>query len=188
MSANLRLYTSAVYAFDHVLKMSKPTALSRKAPCVGWTGKDVYEHGIGNLAMIKSYATTGKAPKSSPKLGADPLAAWIKMRDQTLAALDHPHVLQTIAHEPFGPDFGSVPVDALLGFMAAELTVHVWDMARTAKVDERLEPALVKHSAATWKSLPEAVLRMPGMFGPAIKPAPGADAQTKLLCFLGRPV
>jgi len=188
MSANLRLYTSAVYAFDHALKMAKPTVFTRKAPCAGWTGTDVYEHGIGNLAMIKSFATTGKGPKTSPKLGKDPLGAWLKVRDQTLEVLDHPHVLQATAVDPFGPGFGSMPVDALLGFMAAELAVHVWDLARTAKVDERLDPTLVKHTLATWKSLPEEVLRMPGMMGPAIKPAAGADAQTKMLNFLGRAV
>jgi hypothetical protein len=61
-------------------------------------------------------------------------------------------------------------------------------MARTAKVDERLDPTLVKHSLVTWKSLPEHVLRMPGMMAAAVKPAPGADAQTKLLNFVGRVV
>jgi uncharacterized protein (TIGR03086 family) len=188
MSANLRLYTSSVYAFEHVLKMAKPTAFTRKAPCAGWTGKDVYEHAIGNLAMIKSFAATGKGPKSTPKLGADPLGAWIKLRDQTFEVLDHPHVLDAIANDPFGPDFGPMPMDALVGFMAADLVPHTWDMARTAKVDERLDPALVKHSLAAWKSLPPEVLRMPGMMGPAVKPAPGADAQTKFLNFLGREV
>ena len=188
MSVNLRLYTSAVYAFEHVLKMAKPTAYARKAPCAGWTGKEVYEHGIGNLAMIKSFAATGKGPKSSPKLGADPLGAWIKLREQTLETLDHPHVLQSIADEPFGPDFGPMPIDALIGFMAADLVPHTWDMARTAKVDERLDPSLVKHTLATWKGLPESVLRMPGMMAAAVKPAPGADAQTRLLNFLGRVV
>lgn len=188
MSANLRLYTSTVYAFEHVLRVAKPTAFSRKAPCAGWTGKDVYEHAIGNLAMIKSYATTGKGPKSTPKLGADPLGAWIKLRDQTFEALDHPHVLESIAHDPFGPDFGPMAVDALVGFMAADLAPHTWDMARTAKVDERLDPALVKHALATWKALGAEVLRMPGMMAPAVKPAPGADAQTKMLNFLGRTV
>ena len=39
MSANLRLYTAAVYAFEHVLKSAKPTAYKRAAPCTGWTGK-----------------------------------------------------------------------------------------------------------------------------------------------------
>ena len=188
MSENLRIYTRAVYAFDHVLKSANDKAFTRKAPCAGWTGKDVYEHGLGNLKMIHAFATTGKGPKSSPKLGTDPLRAWIKTRDQALAALDHPGVLQSIAHDPFGPEFGAMPVDNLVGFMAAELAVHVWDMARTAKVDERLEPALVKHAHATWKSLPDEVLRSPGMMGAAIKPPTGADAQTKMLNFLGRAV
>ncbi len=188
MSANLRLYTSSVYAFEHVLKMAKPTAFSRKAPCAGWTGKDVYEHAMGSLAMIKSFAATGKGPKSSPKLGADPLGAWIKLREQTLEVLDHPHVLESIAKDPFGPEFGPMPMDALVGFMAADLVPHTWDMARTAKVDERLDPALVKYTLATWKGLPESVLRMPGMMAAAVKPAPGADAQTKMLNFLGRVV
>ncbi|HRB04912.1 MAG TPA: TIGR03086 family metal-binding protein [Ilumatobacteraceae bacterium] len=188
MSANLRLYTSTVYAFEHVLKMAKPTAFSRKAPCAGWTGKDVYEHVAGNLAMIKSYATSGKGPKSTPKLGADPLGAWIKLRDQTLEALDHDHVLESVAHDPFGPGFGPMTIDALVGFMAADMVPHIWDMARTAKVDERLDPALVKYSLATWKALPADVLRMPGMMGAAVKAPAGADAQTKMLSFLGRTV
>jgi uncharacterized protein (TIGR03086 family) len=188
MSQNLRNYTKAVYAFDHVLKSAKDNVYGKKAPCAGWTGKDVYEHAVGNLAMIKSFATTGKGPKSTPKLGADPLGAWAKHRDQTLASLDHAGVLHSIASQPFGPDFGDMPVDDLVGFMAAELAVHVWDMARTAKVDERLDPALVKFTHATWKTLPDAVLRMPGMMGAAIKPAVGADAQTKMLNFLGRAV
>jgi len=188
MSDNLRLYTSAVYAFEHVLKMAKPTSFKRKAPCVGWTGKDVYEHALGNLAMIKGFATTGKGPKSTPKLGDDALGAWIKLREQTLEVLDHQNVLQSIAKDPFGKEFGSMPLDALVGFMAADLVPHTWDMARTAKVDERLDASLVKLAMAEWKSLPPEVLRMPGMMGAAVKPAPGADAQTKMLNFLGRAV
>jgi uncharacterized protein (TIGR03086 family) len=188
MSDNLRLYTSAIYSFEHVLKMAKPTAFSRKAPCAGWTGKDVYEHAMGNMAMIKSYATTGKGPKSTPKMGDDAVGAWIKLRDQTLETLDHEHVLQSMAKDPFGPEFGSMPMDALVGFMAADLVPHAWDMARTAKVDERLDSNLVKASLATWKALPPEVLRMQGMMGAAVKSAPGADAQTKFLNFLGRTV
>jgi hypothetical protein len=76
----------------------------------------------------------------------------------------------------------------LVGFMAADLVPHTWDLARTAKVDERLDPTLVKHTMLTWKGLPEAALRMPGMMGAAVKPAPGSDAQTKMLNFLGRVV
>lgn len=187
MSENLRQYTKAVFAFDHVVKLAKPTAFTRKAPCAGWTGKDVYEHGLGNLAMIKGYLN-GKPIKTQPKMGADPLGAWIRMRDQTLEGLDQPGVLQQVASQPFGPGFGDMSIDELIGFMAADLVPHVWDMARTAKVDERLEPSLVKFSLAAWKSLPEDVLRMEGMMGSKVTPEKGADAQTKLLNFLGRTV
>ncbi len=188
MSENLRNYVKSVYSFEHVLKSAKDTVYKRKAPCAGWTGTDVYEHAMGNLEMIHAFATTGQGPTSSPKLTKDPLRAWEKLRDQTLEALDQEGVLHSTAHEPFGPDFGDVPVDALVGFMAAELAVHVWDMARTAKVDERLDPALVKFSNTTWRSLGDEVLRGEGMFGPRVKSDRTADAQTKFLNFLGRDV
>ncbi len=61
-------------------------------------------------------------------------------------------------------------------------------MARTAQVDEHLDPALVKYAMAQWKPLPEGVLRSPGMMGPKVRSAAGADAQTKLLNLLGRTV
>lgn len=31
------------------------------------------------------------------------------------------------------------------------------------------------------------MIRMPGVFGPKVEPPPGADLQTRLLCFTGRP-
>ena len=188
MSANLRNYTKAIYGFEHVLKLTPEKAYAKKSPCTGWVGRDVYEHGLGNVKMIHAFATTGKGPKSTPKLGADPLGTWARLRDTTLDALDRPGALEEIAVDPFGPGFGSMPMDVLVGFMSSDLVVHAWDLARTAKVDDHLDPALCKDALAAWKSLPEDVLRMPGMFAPAIKSARGADAQTKLLNFLGRAV
>ena len=142
MSENLRTYTKAVYGFEHVLRLTSERTLARKAPCAGWTGKDVVEHVFGAVKMIQSFTTTGKAPKSMPKVGADPLAQWGKLRDATLEALDHEGALHRIANDPFGPDFGPMPIDALIGFMAADIVPHTWDLARTAKVDERLDPTL----------------------------------------------
>jgi uncharacterized protein (TIGR03086 family) len=188
MSENLRNYTKALYAFDHVLKNTRDTAFRRKSPCEGWTGKDVYEHALGGVKMVHAYTTTGKGPRSTPKLGAKPLEAWEKLRDQTIEALDHKGALATIADDPFGPDFGPMPVDNLIGFMAAELAVHTWDMARTAKVDERLDPGLVKHANAIWRSLPDEGMRGSGMFGPKVKVEKGANTQTRLLNYLGRTV
>lgn len=186
MSANLRNYVKSLYAFDHVLRLTPDKALTRKSPCAGWTGNDVVEHAMGGVKMIHSFTTTGNGPKRALKVAADPLAQWAKLRDSTIEALDQPGALQTIANEPFGPEFGSVPIDALVGFMGADLMVHAWDLARTAKVDDQLDQALCKATLTTWKGLPEDIMRGPGMFTAPIKPAKGADAQTRLLNFLGR--
>jgi hypothetical protein len=70
--------------------------------------------------------------------------------------------------------------------MSSDLIVHAWDLARTAKVGDRLGPALCKDAHTAWKILPEDALRMPGMFTAAIKPVKAADAQTKMPNFLGR--
>jgi uncharacterized protein (TIGR03086 family) len=183
MSANLRNYTKALYGFDHVIKLSPDKALARKSPCEGWTGSDVIGHALGGVKATMSAATTGAMPKSPVKIGADPLATWEKLRDQTIEALDHPDVLHSVAQTFFGP----MPVDNFIAFMGADLLAHTWDLARTAKVDERLDAKLCKETLALWKTLPEGMLRSPGVMGPAIKPAAGADAQTKLLNFLGRP-
>ncbi|MDH4277893.1 MAG: TIGR03086 family metal-binding protein [Acidimicrobiia bacterium] len=188
MSENLRNYTKALFAFDHVVKNAKPTTYKRKSPCEGWTGADVYEHVLGGVKMVQSFAATGTGPRSTPKLGAKPLEAWEKLRDQTLEALDQEGVLQSIAKDPFGPDFGPMSIDALVGFMTADLAVHTWDLARTAKVDERLDPGLVKFANTVWRNLPDPVLRSQGMFGPKVKVEKGADAQTKMLNYLGRTV
>lgn len=192
MSESLRNYTKAVYAFERALKdglvASAGELFSREAPCDGWTGKDVYEHNLGNLVMVESFARTAHGPDRVPRAAADPIIQWERQRDRTLEALDHDGALATVAHEPFGPELGSFPVDVLVGFMAADMAVHVWDMARTGGVDERLDPGLVKFTNVTWRSVAEEVLRAPGMMAERVTSPPGADTQTRLLNFVGRTV
>jgi uncharacterized protein (TIGR03086 family) len=186
VSSNLRNYTKALYSFDHVMKLTNEKTWARKAPFAGWTGESVYVHIMDQVKQVNSQATTGKNPKGSVKLGSDPYGAWAKLRDQTLETLDQPGALQRVANEPFGPEFGSFPIDGLIGFMVAELVPHAWDLARTAKVDDRLDHGLCKVALATWKSLPSEMLRSPGFFGPETKAPKGADPQTRLLLFVGR--
>jgi uncharacterized protein (TIGR03086 family) len=182
MSANFRNYVKTVYGFDHVMKLLPEKALSKQSPCGDWKGVDVIGHVLGGMKSVHSAATVGVMPKTWPKPGADPSAAWSKLRDQTLEALDTPNVLETVAQTFFGP----MPVDTFLSFMGADLLIHTWDLARTAKVDERLDAQLCKNTHAVWKTLPEAMLRSPNVFGPVIKSEKGADVQTRMLNFVGR--
>lgn len=182
MSENLRNYTKALYGFDHVMRLTSDKALARKSPCEGWKGTDVVEHALGGTKMTHAAAATSKPPKTYPKVGADPWAQWAKLRDATLEALDQPDILDSVAETFFGP----MPVDQFINVMGADLLVHTWDLARTAKVDDRLDPALCKSTLTLWKSFPDEVMRGQGMFAPAIKSAKGSDHQTRLLNFLGR--
>jgi uncharacterized protein (TIGR03086 family) len=184
MSANLRNYVKTVYGFDHVIKLVPEKALAKKSPCADWKGIDVIGHVLGGAKSVLSAATVGEMPKSWPKPGTDPQAAWAKLRDQTLEALDHPGALHKVANTFFGP----MPVDTFINFMAADLLIHTWDLARTAKVDERLDPTQCKAVMAIWKTMPPEMLRSPNVFGPAVKSPKGADAQTRMLNFVGRTV
>ena len=184
MSANLRNYTKVVYGFDHVMKLVPEKALTKQSPCAGWKGLDVITHALGGVKSVQSAATVGTMPKTSPKPGTDPWSVWAKLRDQALEALDQPGVVHKVAATFFGP----MPVDDFLAFMGGDLLIHTWDLARTAKVDERLDPQLCKLGLAIWKTLPESMLRSPHVFGTAIKPEKGADPQVRLLNFLGRAV
>ncbi len=183
MSSNLRNYVKTVYGFDHVMKLVPEKSLTKKSPCTDWKGIDVIEHVLGGLKAVHSAATTGAMPTKWPKPSSDPMAAWAKLRDQTLEALDQPNVLHKDAQTFFGP----MTVEMFLSFMTTDLLVHTWDLARTAKVDERLDSSLCKSAFTLLKTnMPESMLRQTGVFGPAVKPAKGADAQQKLLNFVGR--
>jgi uncharacterized protein (TIGR03086 family) len=184
MSDALRLFTKAVYGFDHVMRLVPDNRWNRKSPCDGWTATDVLAHALGGIEAVRLAAEVGEMPKKHSKVGSDPYASFAKTRDAALTALDQPGVLHKVANTFFGP----MPVDAFMPMMAADLTVHTWDLARAAKVDERLDPALVKNAVAMFKSFPPEIMRSPGIFGVAVKSIKGADAQTKMLNFAGRTV
>ena len=134
------------------------------------------------MKAVHAAATTGAMPKIWPKPGTDPAAAWAKLRDQTLEALDQPATLHKVAETFFGP----MPVDNFIAVMSADLLIHTWDLARTAKVDERLDAQLCKSVLALWKTFPTAMLRSPNVFGALVKSLAGADTQTRMLNFAGR--
>ena len=56
MSANLRIYTQALYGFDHVVRLTPGAAWERPSPCGGWTGRDVIGHVIAVQRWIESLA------------------------------------------------------------------------------------------------------------------------------------
>lgn len=186
MSEQLRMYTRAVYGFDHVARLAGSGDWDRPAPCDGWTAR----HVVGHVVAVHRYIHSrliGAEPTLDPFGAVDtyagdrPYVTWSAVRDDVLEALDQPGVLQRVV-----PSFnGDRVVNDLVGFNVIDTTVHSWDLARALGVDEVLDPAQVAWAAGlVAPAAPR--LRASGMFGGEVEPGPDADAQARLLAITGR--
>ena len=161
-------------------------ARARTSPCAGWTGRDVCEHAVGGVKTVHRFAT-GKGPKSYPKLGTDPLGSGEKLRDGTLDALDHAGALHSDAHEAFGTS------------ARCRWTRSSGSSARGSR-DPKVGPRSHGQGRRATRSGPahDGLHRMegrarsgaaqPGDVRGGVKPATGADRQTRILNFAGRAV
>jgi uncharacterized protein (TIGR03086 family) len=186
MSENLRIWTKAIYGFDHVARMATPADWDRPSPCEGWTAR----HVIGHVLAVQRYMESlvrGTPVTMNPMVdpdrntGDDPYAAWAAARDGLIEALDQPGALHRVVQNWSGP----TAVDDMIGFNVADTTVHSWDLARALGVDDRLDPACVARALANAEPVAER-LRAGGMFGASVDVPSEADAQTRLLALTGR--
>jgi uncharacterized protein (TIGR03086 family) len=113
----------------------------------------------------------------------DIAGAWSSTRDGFLESIKTADLSQNV-NGPFGP----MPADQLIGrLISTDVLVHTWDLARATGGDEQLDQSAVEGSFSGLQPM-DAMLRSPGVMGPKIEPAEGADLQTKFLNFLGRKV
>ena len=186
MSENLRNYIKALYGLDHVMRAIPADAWDRPSTCSDWTVRELAGHASGVVEMVGAQAR-GDAPapdnasRSGDGVGADPYASWYAIRDSTIESLDQQGVLTRIAQTPFG----AMPIDAFIGFIAADALIHTWDMARSVGGDERLDADLVERALAALEPM-AATLAKSGAFREPVAVAADADAQTRLLGMTGR--
>lgn len=170
-----------VDGFDARVQATDASAWGNTSPCEGWTARDIVAHVGGNLGRVAA-GLSGSAPTEFDANGDVP-AQWQAARDGFRGAIDA-NDLSTMVPGPMG----EMAAGDLIGrFIANDVLVHTWDLARTVGGDERLDPAMVHHAFEGVKPLDE-MLRRPGVFGPKVTPPAGADEQTEFLCFLGRTV
>lgn len=176
------LYDRIADRFGALLEDCPPDRWAAPSPCPGWTARDVAAHVVRNhrraLAGLDGSAFTAPGPDE------DVRAAWRCVTTGVRGALRDP----LLAVFPLGPDFGSIPFAAFIRRMAcADTLIHTWDLARATGQEETLDPTGV--AVATAILQPEdTAIRMVGAFGAAVPAPAGADAQTRLLTFLGRAV
>jgi uncharacterized protein (TIGR03086 family) len=186
MSANLRMYTTVVFGFEHVLRLVPADTWDRPSPCEGWTTRDVAGHAMGVVNNVAARGGVGTILDPFSDVGAIagdvPLSTFRGIRDRYLEATDRPGALQiTVASS-----MGEVTLDRYIGMMISDTLVHTWDLARGAGLDVELEPAAVQQVFADYLGRDEAVMRKPGRYDAAITIDDAADAQTRLIAFTGR--
>ncbi len=148
------------------------------SPVVGWAARDVVRHLTVWFPGFLASGAGVELPHGASADG-DPVAAWQVHCDGVQAVLDDP----AMAHrELTNPHIGSLPVPAALDqFYTSDVFMHTWDLARATGQDDRLDPDFCAQLLAGM----EEVLRSSGQYGARVEVPAGADAQTRLLGFIG---
>jgi uncharacterized protein (TIGR03086 family) len=153
---------------------------SAPTPCEDWTALDVVRHVVESQGMFESLV--GRDIGALPPVDDDPGGAFDAARRVVERHLRDPETADASFDGYFGRSTFAQAVD---GFLSFDLVVHRWDLARATGQDETIPADEVERVHAAARGMGEA-MRSPKAFGPE-QPAPeGADAQTRLLAFLGR--
>jgi len=173
-------YTRLADAFARKIAAVPADSWSNQSPCEEWTARDVVRHVVGTQGMFLGFV--GRELGDIPSVDDDPLAAWTAASGVMKAALADPAVATAEFEGRWGKSTLEAGVDR---FLNVDLVVHNWDLSRATGQDESIDPDDVKRVQAAAEAFGDA-MRAPQAFGPAVDPPPGADAQTKMLAFLGR--
>jgi len=180
MSEATDRYTRVAAEFDQRVQAVPADKWDAPSPCAEWKARDIVAHVSRNYRSMAAAATGSEA--AEPAADEDPVAAWTDAYQRMMTLAADPDMLSKPVNGPTGP----VPLEQALGtLMSMDTNVHTWDLARAVGGDERLDPDVVE---LTWEMLQpmDEMIRIPGVFGPKLDPPAGADAQTRLLYFLGR--
>ena len=153
-------------------------------PCSEWSVRDLVNHVAGEHLWVPPLLD-GKTVEQvgdqfdGDVLGDDPVAVWDTAIEASVNAF-----ASVSDQDQVHLSFGTFPVDEYANQMLVDLTVHAWDLARGAGVEERLEPSTVEASLA-YARLRFEEYSGSGMFGTPVE-IDSEDPQETLLALLGR--
>lgn len=152
------------------------------APVEGWVARDVVRHLVTWFPGFLSAGAQLQLP-AGPSVDDDPIAAWRWQYDAVQALLDDP---SSASMRLSNPHLGELPLEqAISRFYTADVFMHTWDLARATGQDERLDPERCARMYEGMLAMDE-LLRSSGQYGPRMPVPDDADAQTRLLGFIGR--
>jgi uncharacterized protein (TIGR03086 family) len=152
------------------------------SPVPGWAARDVVRH---LTEWLPPFLVAGSAVRlpSGPSVDDDPVAAWRTHTNAVQALLDD---AATADLTLTNPHLGELPLDrAIDQFYTTDVFLHTWDLARATGQDDRLDPDVCRDLLTEMEPLDE-ILRSSGQYGPKVTVPADADAQAKLIGFIGR--
>ncbi|MFC7614026.1 TIGR03086 family metal-binding protein [Actinokineospora soli] len=118
--------------------------LGRSHPCTEWTVRDLVNHLTSEHFWAPYLLRGATLPEVGDRfdgdvLGPDPVDAWTRASTASRAAFHERPALTGQVHTSGGP----INADEYAWQMIFDLTIHSWDLARGAGLDDRLDPDLV---------------------------------------------
>jgi uncharacterized protein (TIGR03086 family) len=152
------------------------------SPVPEWTALDVVRHLVEWFPPFLADGSGIKLP-AGPAVADDPVGAWQHQADGIQGILDDPASASvTFAH----PHIPACPLpEAIDRFYTTDVFMHTWDLARATGQDDRLDPAECAILLEGMEPLDE-MLRASGQYGARVPVGDDADAQARLIAFIGR--
>jgi uncharacterized protein (TIGR03086 family) len=159
-------------------------AWDNPTPASEWTVRDLVNHLVGEHLWAPELLRGATMDEVGDRfegdvLGDDPRRAWDEAIYRSLTAWAATRPDQTVHLS-----FGDVPASEYAEQMLLDLTTHGWDLARGAGLDERMDPATVRHVLA-YAEQNAGGLAGSGLFADAVD-VESEDPQDRMLGLLGR--
>ena len=153
----------------------------------GWSVADLVSHVTGSAAKIVALVESGeiwqKPSEPDDWKCDDPVARLRELSTRLQLALPDTD-LDAMRPSPQG----EVPLRRALTYPVSDLVLHSWDVRRSRGRLVELPEQLLAFCRELVESLPEAMLRRPGGFGPTQPVPESATPTARFMAYLGRSV
>lgn len=168
--------------FAELVRATPADAWDNPSPVAEWRARDVVGHLVDWFPGFLEAGAGVRLP-AGPSVEDDPVAAWQTQVDAIQALLDDP---ATAGRTLSNRHVGDVPLDqAVDRFYTADVFMHTWDLARATGQEAGLDPERCAVMLAGMEPLDE-MLRQSGQYGPRVPVPHDADAESRLMAFIGR--
>ncbi len=174
-------YARRAAAFTGKVAAVPDDGWSAPTPCEDWTARDVVRHVVDSQGMFLGFV--GREMDELPSVDDDPSGAAQQATARILRDLEDPDLAGATYDGFMGTSTFEAGVDQ---FLAADLVIHGWDLARATGQDDTIADQDLAELQEAVKHFPEGAMRGPGAFGPEVDVAEDASDQDTRLAFLGR--